>query len=416
MPKLAINGGEPYRKKPFQDWPIPNERAEALLVQAYREKKWSFYGAQPPIELDFAKQFAQIHTAKYGWCVTNGSDTLKIALRAVGVMPDDEVIVPALTWVATATAPLRVGAVTVFADVTPDTYCIDPDDVKSKITPRTKAIIPVHLYSCMADMDAIMSIADEHQLWVVEDCAHTHGSLWRGRGAGSIGHFGSFSFQQSKVLASGEGGMLITNDFDLLKRAFSLLNCGRPYESEMTEDASRHDEAALAGEESLVGDNNRIGGFQAAVLLGHLPDMIPQVEKKQANMRYLDERLAKIPNCKPMFRDSRVDRQSMYEYTFRYTGAQVPGAKVRAAISAEGIPLSDPYTPIYRSRLWQPTAREFPQLLNVDYSTVSCPVAEWASAHESINILHQILLGDRQDMDDIVGAVEKVMTNLDEIS
>lgn len=415
MAQLAIKGGKPHRQKPFQGWPIPNERAEALLIQAYREKKWSFYGEGTPIELEFAQRFAELHSAKYGWCVTNGSDTLRIALRAVGVMPGDEVIVPALTWVATATAPLRVGAVTVFADITPDTYCIDPEDVKRKITPRTKAIIPVHLYSCMADMDAITAIAAEHRLWVIEDCAHTHGSLWRGKGAGSIGHFGSFSCQQSKVLASGEGGILITNDFTLLKRAFSLLNCGRPYEGEMAADASRHDETALAREETFVGDNNRISGFQAAVLLGHLPDMIPQVEKKQANMRYLDERIAKIPNCKPMFRDPRVERQSLYEYTFRYTGTKVSGSVVRAAINAEGIPLSDPYTPIYGSRLWQPSAGEFPQLLPFDYSKVSCPVAERASRHESINILHHILLGSQQDMDDIVAAVEKVMANLDEL-
>jgi len=330
-------------------------------------------------------------------------------------MPGDEVIVPALTWVATATAPLRAGAVTVFADISPDTYCIDPEDVKRKITPKTKAVIPVHLYSCLADMDAIMQIAQGRNLWVVEDCAHTHGSMWKDRGAGSIGHFGSFSFQQSKVLASGEGGALITNDFNLLKRAFSLLNCGRPYEGEMAEDASRHDESALAGQENFVGDNNRIGGFQAAVLLAHLPDLIPHVEKKQEHVRYLDERIAAIPHCKPMFRDPRVTRQSLYEYTFRYMGTEVPGSKVRGAINAEGIPLSDPYTPVYRSRLWQPTAREFPQLQGGDYSKVSCPVAERASSHESINLLHHILLGSKKDMDDIAGAVEKVMTNLDEL-
>jgi len=414
MAKLAINGGTPYRKDPFADWPIPNQRGEELLLRVYREKSWSYYGQGQPAELEFAQQFAQLHTAKYGWCVTNGTDTLKIALRALGVMPGDEVIVPALTWLATATAPLRVGAVTVFADVSPETYCLDPADVKAKLTPRTKAIIPVHLYSCMADMDAIMEIARERNLWVVEDCAHTHGSMWRGRGAGSIGQFGSFSFQQSKVLACGEGGILITSDAALLRRAFSLLNCGRPYEGEMAADASRHDESALAEEETFVGDNNRIGGFQAAVLLAHLPDLVPHVEYKQEQMRYLDRHLATIPHCQPMFREPRVTRQSLYEYTFRYTG-EVAGKRVRAALCAEGLPLSDCYTPVYRSRIWQPQEREFPQLRGVDYGKVACPVAERAATHESINLLHHILLGPRKDMDDILGAVEKVMTNLDEL-
>jgi len=415
MAKLAINGGQPSRKAPFHEWPIPSKRGEELLLQAYRERRWSYYGEGESMELEFARQFAALHTARYGWCVTNGSDTLRLALRALGVMPGDEVIVPAYTWLATATAPLRVGAVTVFADVDPGTYCLDPADVRRKITSRTKAIIPVHLYSCLADMDAMMEIAQERNLWVVEDCAHTHGSMWRDRGAGSIGHFGSFSFQQSKVLTCGEGGMLLTNDFRLLKRAFSLLNCGRPYEGETPSDASKHDESRMAEEEALVGDNNRIGGLQAAVLLANLPELIPHVEHKLANLRYLDQQVARIPHCQPMFRDPRVTRQSAYEYTFRYTGS-MPGARVRQAISAEGIPLSDPYTPIYRSRLWQPCEKEFPQLKGTSYKQVSFPVTERAVTHESMNLLHHNLLGDRQDMDDILGAVEKVMTNLDELA
>jgi len=413
MAKLAVNGGTPLRKSSFHEWPIPSKRGEEALLAAYRDRSWSYYGEGQPRELEFARQFAALHTARYGWCVTNGSDTLRIALRALGVMPGDEVIVPGLTWLATATAPLRVGAVTVFADVDSGTYCLDPADVKAKITPRTKAIIPVHLYSCLADMDALMDIAREHNLWVVEDCAHTHGSMWRDRGAGSIGHFGSFSFQQSKVLTCGEGGILITNDFGLLKRAFSLLNCGRPYEGEAPSDASHHDESGVT--EPLVGDNNRIGGLQAALLLANLPELIPQVEQKIAAMRYLDKRIADIPHCQPMFRDPRVTRQSAYEWTFRYSGP-IPGKVVRQAICAEGIPLSDPYTPVYRSRLWQPTAREFPQLAGVDYSKVSLPVTERASTHESMNLLHHILLGPQQDLDDILGAIEKVMTNLDELA
>ncbi len=417
MAKLAINGGQPYRTAPFPTWPIPSRRGEELLLKAYRERLWSYYGAGESMEVEFARQFAALHTARYGYCVSNGTDSLKVALRAVGVMPGDEVIVPGLTWLATGTAPLRVGAVTVYADIDPGTYCIDPADIRRKITPRTKAIIPVHLYSGVADMDAIMEIAREHNLAVIEDCAHAHGEMWKDRGVGSIGDFGSFSFQQSKVLTGGEGGMLITNDHALLRRAFSLLNCGRPFEGEAPAElsSSHHDEEALAGDESLVGDNYRIGGFAAAVLLANLPELLPQIEHKRVNLEHLDKSIAGIKHCKPMVRDPRVTRRAGYEWTFRYDGP-VPGVTVRRALEAEGLPMSDPYTPVYRSRIWQPTAREFPQLKGVDYTKVDCPVTERASTHESMNLLHHNLLGTKQDMDDILGAVEKVMTNLDELA
>ena len=138
----------------------------------------------------------------------NGTVTMEIALRAAGVGWGDEVIVPAYTFQATAAAPMAAGAIPVIVDIDPNTYCIDPQAIEAAITPRTRAIIPVHVGSLMAHMDGSMAIAERHNLIVVEDCAHVHGMQWRGRGAGTIGHFGSFSLQSSKILTSGEGGIL----------------------------------------------------------------------------------------------------------------------------------------------------------------------------------------------------------------
>ena len=159
--------------------------------------------------------------------MSNGTITMEVALKALGIGWGDEVIIPALTFAATAYAPIAAGALPVIVDVSPDTWCIDPDLVEAAITPTTKAIMPVHLGHQMADMDRIMAIAAKHGLAVVEDCAHAHGQQWQGKGAGCIGDFGSFSHQSSKILTAGEGGSLLTSDDDLARRAHSLIDCGR---------------------------------------------------------------------------------------------------------------------------------------------------------------------------------------------
>ena len=194
---LAICGGRPAVSMAAPAWPVTGELEVAWMEAVVRSGKWSWIG---PHETAFSQDFAEFIGAKYCLCLSNGTVTLQCALQAVGVEPGDEVIVPGLTWVATAQAALDIGADVVFVDIDPKTLCIDPKAFEKAITPRTKAIIPVHLYGCMCDMDAIMEIARRHNIKVVEDVAHQHGSRWRNRGAGAIGDAGSFSFQQSKVL------------------------------------------------------------------------------------------------------------------------------------------------------------------------------------------------------------------------
>jgi dTDP-4-amino-4,6-dideoxygalactose transaminase len=206
MGKLAITGGEPIRKKHFDPWPVYTEAERSALEDVLTNRNW---GGQPfpgQHATAFAKKFAEFHTAKYAQCVNTGTVAIQAALKAIDIQPGDEVLVPAYTWEGTVGPVLLVNAVPVFVDVDPETYCIDTKLIEQAITSKTRAILPVHLGMRFADLDVIMSIAQKHNLKVVEDCAHVHGGMWRGQGAGSIGDLGAFSFQSSKLMTCGEGG------------------------------------------------------------------------------------------------------------------------------------------------------------------------------------------------------------------
>ncbi len=205
MSKLAIRGGRPIRDakaKPWPRWPVWGDEEREGLLEVLESGHWSYNG---PKEQEFNQAFAEFIGTQYAISAANGTVTLQLALEACGIGLGDEVIVPGLTWQATAAAVLDVNALPILVDVAEDTWCMDPQRVAEAITARTKAIMPVHLYGSFVDMDTIMAIAREHGLRVIEDCAHKHGGEWNGQKAGSIGDIGSFSFQLSKLMTAGEG-------------------------------------------------------------------------------------------------------------------------------------------------------------------------------------------------------------------
>ena len=217
MSNLAIHGGTPvFGGKQMMSlippWPPRYPETEEKLIEVYRSGLW---GGCKKYEEMLMTEFAAFQNARYSVWMVNGTVTLECALRALGIGPGDEVIVPGVSWIATAEAPLYVGATPVIVDIDPETCCIDPKRIEEAITPRTRAIIPVHLFSAVADMDAINAIARKHDLVVVEDCAHAHGAKQHGKGVGSLGEIGSFSFQLSKLMTGGEGGCCTTNSEDL---------------------------------------------------------------------------------------------------------------------------------------------------------------------------------------------------------
>jgi L-glutamine:2-deoxy-scyllo-inosose/3-amino-2,3-dideoxy-scyllo-inosose aminotransferase len=407
MAKLAIHGGTPVRTKPWPTWPQHTQRQIDLMLEVVKADKWSFDG---PKEWEFQEKFAQFKGSKYALCVANGTVSLQLCLEALGIGAGDEVIVPGLTFQATAAACLDVNAVPTIVDVEPDTYSIDPKKAEEAITPRTKAIIPVHLYNCMADMDAIMDIAKRHNLFVVEDTAHQHGSFWKGKGAGAIGNLGSFSCQETKVLPSGEGGIILMSDRDLFLRVYSLRNCGRKFKD---------------GEgENIQSGNFRITEFQAATLLAQFELLEERTKLRDERALYLNKRLAEIPGLAPMKRDPRVTRQDCYLYCFRYNGAHFKGAPRDAfnvALGKElGLGLWTPYSPLNNCDIYQPHTKPRYHFSEAHWKAIdprrfSLPVAERAAYDEGVTLFHWLLLEEEKGLDSIVDACAKIHQNADEL-
>src|SRR5579859_3934901 len=262
MSKLAILGGEPVRKKPFAPWPQFRPADVSRVASVIESRHWGGFPVPSKHAGEFAARFAELHGAKYGLCLTNGTVAILAALQALDLKFGDEVIVPAYTWDGTAIAVLQAGGVPVFADIDPETYCLDPKAVRAALTARTRAILPVHLAMRFADMNELLAIARDHNLLVIEDCAHAHGGQFQQRGAGAGGDAGCFSFQESKLMTGGEGGIVLTNRLDCYEALQSVINCGRPSLTDKFE-------------QKVLGANYRMTELQAALLLGQL-EMWPE--------------------------------------------------------------------------------------------------------------------------------------------
>lgn len=411
MSELAILGGTPLRRRPFPCWPqyLPADAERVQKVIASRH--WGGYPLPSPHAAEFAKRFAEMHGAAYGLCVANGTIALIAALQAAGIRFGDEVIVPAYTWDGTAAAVLFAGGVPVFADVDPDTYCLDVESTRKAITPRTRAILPVHLAMRFAEMDGLRALARENGLKIIEDCAHAHGGQYKGEGAGSMGDLGCFSFQESKLMTAGEGGIVITSDLRLFEHLQSQVNCGR---------ASLTDEF----QQRVLGSNYRMTELQAALLLGQL-DMLPEFAAKRARAAAsLTCALSGIPGVRPLPPQPEVTRDTIYCYVFQYRPER-PGVSrdmFVAALDAEGIPSDGRfYEAVYRSDLFYAPADICPQLhvdrdKPVDYSSACCLVSERAAYEEAVWLPQFLLIGDDRDVEDIAAAIAKVARNLDDLA
>jgi dTDP-4-amino-4,6-dideoxygalactose transaminase len=423
MSKLAINGGKPLRnvkKNPWPRWPVWDKREEKSLLGVLKSGVWSYNG---PKETEFDAAFAKLTGTKYALSVANGTVSLQLALEACGIGLGDEVIVPGLTWQATAGAVLDLNAVPVLVDVCEDTWCIDPAKVEKAITSRTRAIIPVHLYGCFADMDAIMKIARKHHLRVIEDCAHKHGGQWKGKKAGSIGDVGSFSFQLSKLVTVGEGGALTTSDSRLFEKLDALRNCGRRPERKKRADKG----SGVYGSEGdfIQSGNYRVTEFQAALLLESLR-RLPQLNRlRDENARYVNARLGELPGVEPMRRDKRETMGAYYNFSFRYKQDEFKGLAVttfREALAKElGCSVEASYEPLSACALYTPHTKPWRHKLNerywkqIDPARFDLPVCRRIYGAESVCFHHTVLMGTKADMDLLVEAIEKIYDNADEL-
>lgn len=380
-------------------WPVFDESEVEAIAEVARSGAWGNPDCGGLVE-KFENEFAAYCGSRYAVTCANGSVALRLALMAAGVKPGDEVIVPPYTFIATASVVIECNCVPVFVDIHPDTYNLDPDKIEDAITARTKAIIPVHFAGLACEMDRIMSIASKHGLTVIEDAAHAHGGSYREKKLGTIGHAGSFSFQSSKNLNSGEGGIVVTDDEQLFDRISSLRNVGRV-------------KGGMWYEHHFLGCNYRITQFQAALLSRQLLRLDQQTDTRDANGRYLTELLRGIKGVTPLWRPPEATRHTYHLYMFRYDSAYFNGMPKRefvARLIEEGIPASAGYPyPLYKQTVFQEKnfmCYAIPD--EVDYTKVRCPVAERACADEAVWIMQHAMLGSEKDMEAFAKTIKKL--------
>jgi L-glutamine:2-deoxy-scyllo-inosose/3-amino-2,3-dideoxy-scyllo-inosose aminotransferase len=404
MANLAVLGGTPVGAVKIPSWPIHGEEEEREILEVVKSGKWASYG---PKQEAFEKAFSEYTGAKHSMCVTNGSHALRVSLEALGIGPGDEVILPGNTWKATALAVLDVNAVPVIVDIELDTMNICPKAAEAAITPKTRAIIPVHLWGRMCDMDAIMALAAKYGLFVVEDCAHQHGSRWRDVNAGAIGDAGAFSLQDSKQLTTGEGGMVTAKDDRVAANVRSLTNSGRNY-----------------GWPPMTSGNFRFTEFQAAIGLCQLARIDEQNKLREKNALWLEPELEKVGGLKALYRNPAVTFQSYYGWTLSYDAAEWGGVSKWAVMKAvgeeTGCYMSSVFMPLLRSNLYRIFNKKTHKLSDeyvaaIDPRRFAIPVCDKVYDEIAVNFFHTCLLMSQADNQVLVDGFAKVKANIDEL-
>jgi len=416
MSKLAMLGGQPVWTGEWPNWPQPNPDGQANLTQVYQSPRWAISGSSAGnafFERQFSRAFADYCQVDYCIPTSHGSSALLIALEALDIGPSDEVIVPALTWVATASAVTNVGAIPIIVDVDPKTFCIDPQAVKDAITPQTKAIMPVHINGCLADMDTLLEISTLHNIPVIEDCAHAHGARWKDQPSGSIGVIGAFSMQRGKLLTCGEGGAVVTNVSHLAEKLEQLRADGRKY----------NNNGELEDKGDIQGTNYCLSEFQSAVLVANLDLLDSQHQTRLENAQYLENLLLSIDGVRAVIPDARVTKRAFYCYGLQ-VNLDIFGNKsietVRRALSAElNYEIWTTYDPLYKCNLYSPLSkRRFlyndEQLLRLDPTQFYCSNAEYIR-NTCLELHHSMFLSGRQEMEAIAEAIVKVKSHCNEL-
>ncbi len=397
--KLAMLGGEPVRSRPFAPWPQYDGEEEAALIRVLHSRQWGGYHESVK---ELETSFARYHGLEHAVACSNGTIAIEVALRAIGIGPGDEVIVPPYTFIASASAILLCHATPVFADIDPETLNLSVAAAEAAITPRTRAIVVVHFGGRPAEMDAFQSLAMRRGLKLLEDAAHAHGARWCGTPVGAWGDVATFSFQSFKLITAGEGGMILSRSAEIIDKCWSYCNQGRK------RDGGWFDHYTL-------GTNYRITGFQSAILCEQLKKLPSQTRLRAENVAYFREGLKDVPGLTLVADDPRIEQHPYYLLTLRYRAEGFGGLDretVIRALNAEGIPAKPSYPwPLYRNPLF---ARQAGTLAGCsgwragqNYEQLNLPEAERV-CRDGVWLNHIVFLGDRRDVDDVIEAMKKV--------
>lgn len=392
---LAIQGGRPVRTEAFAPWPHFAEAEIQAACQVLRSGKVNYWTGTEG--RSFEEEFTRASDCRYGVAVANGSLALELALYAVGIDPGDEVVVTCRSFIASASSVNIRGGKAIFADVDPVSQNITAETIAEVLTPRTRAVIAVHLAGWPCDMDPIVHLARERGFKVIEDCAQAHGASYKGRAVGSLGDVAAFSFCQDKILTTGgEGGMLVTNDEDIWRRAWSYKDHGKDYEAVFR----RHHPPGFRWLHESLGSNWRLTEMQSAlgrVLLTRLPGW---VERRRELAGLLHDRFSDLPALRVTTPPDDISHSYYKYYVFLRPEKLRAGwdrDRVMAAITAEGIPCgSGSCGEIYLEKAFAGS-----------YTGQRLPVAEELARTSLMFLVHPTLTAE--DMEDTVRAVEKVL-------
>jgi dTDP-4-amino-4,6-dideoxygalactose transaminase len=404
--KPALLGGVPMHKGGWPGWPTWRESWEPAVVKVLRSGRW-WRGAGEHVK-EFEMAYAQLLGAKRCLATASGTTALQVSLHVLDVDAGDEVIVSPYTFNATFNAVLDNKALPVFADTDPATLTLDPASIESRITDRTRAILPVHIFGMPCDMDPIHEIARKHKLAVLEDACQAWLAEYKGRKCGTLGDLGCFSFQNSKHLPSGEGGAITSNSDDLIDRCSAFHNCGRA-------------SGGFKGSGTFTrGNNYRMMQMQAVILLQQFDKLVQETARRRENADHLSANLKQIPGIQPV-RLPENSRAVWHLYPFRYDARQFSGLsrdKFMRALSAEGVPCSSGYHEEYYDGLFDEAiaSRGFKRLFSADRLKAYRESFQELKGNRqvcatTVTVSQNLLLAERGDMDHIIEAVRRIQTH-----